>query len=339
MTFSKKFSVCVFVFFPFYACAWNATGHMMVSQIAYDHLTPAAKAAVDRLAKRMSDEDFYNTYTHRVTHYQDYLDIAHWPDDLKSQSDTFSSPWHFQNNAWTDDKSPIPASLATLPSNNNVVWAIGEAVNILSQPLQSVSGEDTMNLTVRARALSYLIHFVGDAHQPLHCSTRVSKDFPTGDTGGNDFVINPALKNYNNKLTFKYPIVELHALWDDALMLYPATFGLDPTVTAAKDDIRGHGRIAQVIEKEYPFNFFSPAELCLAQQNYKTLTAWAQDWANTWCQESFAIAKTIYPASSSISVKYLQKNTVVAQKRLALAGYRLGIILNTLFDPAYKLSC
>ena len=51
-------------------------------------------------------------------------------------------------------------------------------------------------------AIRLLIHYVGDFHQPLHCATRVNKNYPKGDLGGNMF-----------KLTGD-DLGELHAVWD-----------------------------------------------------------------------------------------------------------------------------
>lgn len=39
----------------------------------------------------------------------------------------------------------------------------------------------------RSMAMRFLIHYVGDLHQPLHCSSRVNGDYPKGDRGGNSF--------------------------------------------------------------------------------------------------------------------------------------------------------
>lgn len=51
-----------------------------------------------------------------------------------------------------------------------------------------------------------LIHYVGDIHQPMHCVSRVDKEYPAGDKGGNDF---PLPNHYSAK--------ELHAVWDAAI--------------------------------------------------------------------------------------------------------------------------
>ena len=54
----------------------------------------------------------------------------------------------------------------------------------------------------KSMAIRLLIHYVGDFHQPLHCATRVNKNYPKGDLGGNMF-----------KLT-EDDLGELHAVWD-----------------------------------------------------------------------------------------------------------------------------
>ena len=58
--------------------------------------------------------------------------------------------------------------------------------------------------------LRMLIHFTGDIHQPLHTTSRFSKDFPNGDLGGNKFHLTPRANSTD-------PITNLHALWDSTV--------------------------------------------------------------------------------------------------------------------------
>src|SRR4029079_6404378 len=60
--------------------------------------------------------------------------------------------------------------------------------------------------TVRAVHLAWLIHLIGDLHQPLHRSALFTTPFVTGDHGGNDFFIRPGMK-----------AIKLHGFWDDLL--------------------------------------------------------------------------------------------------------------------------
>ena len=55
--------------------------------------------------------------------------------------------------------------------------------------------------------LRFLIHLVGDIHQPLHNCSLVNKEFPKGDKGGNDFKIVTQWKTINN----------MHFYWDALL--------------------------------------------------------------------------------------------------------------------------
>lgn len=61
---------------------------------------------------------------------------------------------------------------------------------------------------MRSFMIRFLLHIVGDVHQPLHSSALFSPEFPDGDQGGNLF-----------KITYK-TYDELHALWDAACDKY-----------------------------------------------------------------------------------------------------------------------
>jgi hypothetical protein len=59
---------------------------------------------------------------------------------------------------------------------------------------------------LRAADLSFLIHMIGDMHQPLHCESLFDDEFPNGDRGGNDFYVKPEQNG-----------VRLHGIWDGLL--------------------------------------------------------------------------------------------------------------------------
>jgi hypothetical protein len=60
----------------------------------------------------------------------------------------------------------------------------------------------------KSKMLRFYVHLLGDMHQPLHETTRCSRDHPNGDKGGNDFKLN-------------YKIGNLHALWDEVMGVIP----------------------------------------------------------------------------------------------------------------------
>lgn len=61
-------------------------------------------------------------------------------------------------------------------------------------------------------AMRFLIHLIGDMHQPLHMSALVDERFPSGDKGGNAYL----LKNH-------YSSPELHAVWDHVVYEFHKT--------------------------------------------------------------------------------------------------------------------
>jgi len=97
-------------------------------------------------------------------------------------------------------------------ANYNVTWSIDYMTKNLKKPHTdedtgvSWSFGDAFNLRL-------LIHYTGDIHQPLHTTSRFSKDFPKGDIGGNFF-----------KLTEKDGVKNLHALWDSTIYEWDQDF-------------------------------------------------------------------------------------------------------------------
>ncbi len=161
--------------------AWDAEGHMVVAQIAYNHLDAAVKAKCDAL---IAIPVYHSTSAN-----SNFVTAACWADDIKSFTSGFSDSHYID----------IPISLDGTPTNgvvndpSNVVAAIRSSITTLQDPTQSLSNQ--------AVALRFLLHFCGDITQPLHCSTGVYHAEPDGDAGGNDFII-----------TGEWD--ELHALWD-----------------------------------------------------------------------------------------------------------------------------
>jgi hypothetical protein len=164
------------------ALAWDGEGHMVIAQIAYNHLDSAVKAKCDALiAIPVFDANDRNS---------NFVTAACWADDIKSNTDAY-------DDSHIDD---IPISLDGYPTNgvvydpSNVVVAISQSITKLQDPTESLSNQ--------AVALRFLLHFCGDITQPMHCATGVTTNMPTGDEGGWDFL-----------LTGTWP--RLHNLWDE----------------------------------------------------------------------------------------------------------------------------
>ena len=194
---------------------------MAVAYVAYQKLTPEKKI---RVAKLLKNNPYYKTKWKAMIpagtplEQQDlmyFMIAATWPDEIKSDSKYVndgtsggnrppSGPtawqntgygdlnrhkyWHFIDTPFTQDGT---APLSAIPSPNAET-----EIAIFRQTLTSNSSDK-----LKSYDLVWLLHLVGDVHQPLHSSTRVGAADLEGDNGGN-----------NVKLAA--PSSELHAFWD-----------------------------------------------------------------------------------------------------------------------------
>lgn len=141
------------VLFTAPATAWGPNGHRAVGQIADNHLTPEARAALEEL---MGHEPLARAAT--------------WADEVRSDPAwRHADPWHYIS--IEDDET-----LETTARNpqGDVLEAMERFEAVLRDP--AASRED------RLIAVRFLTHFVGDVHQPLHVGRR-------DDRGGNEIVV------------------------------------------------------------------------------------------------------------------------------------------------------
>lgn len=175
----------------FHCIAWNALGHRVAANIAYERLQPNVRAKVDKMVIDLSKE--YPDVTQ-------FTQIAPWPDTLRAQKiDTFTH-WHYINIAFSADATP----LQDLIDDDNAVWAISK--------MEPVIKNSAANAYERARFLAFLVHVVADLHQPLHTVARISARHPEGDHGGNLYFVHSP--------TSTTQTVTLHKLWDDGLDIF-----------------------------------------------------------------------------------------------------------------------
>ena len=263
--------------------AWNAEGHMVVAQIAYNHLDPEVKAKCDTLiAVPVYQSSSLNS---------NFVTASVWADDIKSFTSAYNAQ-HYIN---------IPISLDGYPTNSfvidptNVVTAIQQHIATLQNPAATLSNQ--------AVALRFLLHFVGDIQQPLHCTTGIATNKPTGDLGGNTFSLNGAWSN-------------LHSLWDAGGGYLNDSISRSPFTSASRTILSNK---AAVSEAAYPY----------------TLSVGVIPDPMDWAQEGREIARTnsyvgITP-NTTPSVSYTNAAQATTVQRMAIGGQRLAKLLNTIF--------
>ncbi|MGL6234390.1 MAG: S1/P1 nuclease [Segniliparus sp.] len=158
------------------AFAWGKQGHDVVGGYADNHLGPEAKGVVARLLAGEANPTLAG--------------VATWADDIRSNGSELgktSAPWHFADIA---DNNCAYTSAAG--GGQNVVEALRTQTAILADTTKPDSD--------RAQALKFVVHFVGDAHQPFHAGYE-------SDRGGNDHPV-----TYNGTHT------NMHSVWDTRLL-------------------------------------------------------------------------------------------------------------------------
>lgn len=161
--------------------AWNAAGHKVVAQIAYDNLSPKAK---DMCYK------YLRSRTHNTPN-SSFVSASTWMDEIRFREVYWYDVMHYIDIPFSSDGTHVPPIEKT-----NAIKTIKQATAVLSSKKTKVAD--------KRLALRMLIHITGDIHQPLHATTRVSAQHPKGDLGGNLFLLgkNPVGSN-------------LHQYWDN----------------------------------------------------------------------------------------------------------------------------
>jgi hypothetical protein len=283
------------VVLPAHNCfGWGSGGHMMVAFIAFQRLNPKAKAEAKRLlAIPINPAGVTNKS-------KDFVHASNWADDLRPVPEFKSTLIeHFADFPFSVDSTPIPTDQ---PAADNVIVALEHNVEILR-----TSTDDN----ARAQALRFIIHFVGDIHQPLHCSTRVDRDHPEGDRGGNDFLVKVRDANGKSKT------VKLHSYWDGGLDRFPkggpnfAPPPLSVIPEAASAAMQGNPETSPFLHLDKPLDFAG------------------------WASESSDLAqRKAYDGLSpngTPDAAYRKEGARIARRRVAWAGYRLAALLNSIF--------
>lgn len=287
------------------AFAWHDTGHMVVAQIAYLRLTPAAKARVDSLLVAQPNRrplvhlcaGYYTPETCEKTY--DPITIAVWMDDFRGDSLNESyAPWHYINSRPFFDGVPEASNLGAEPEN--VVARLNWAINTLRQGTGSARKD--------AETLGFLYHLVGDVHQPLHATTRFSAALPQGDAGGNGFKV---------QMPAETQVANLHSLWDAAGGSFGFASPKRPLDQAARDRILA---LANELTAAHPAH---------------AVPEWMDLDPHAWAFESNTLARQVAYANikdgEPPTPAYLDDVQKLSRKRIAIAGYRLAGVLNALF--------
>jgi hypothetical protein len=255
--------------------AWGGQGHRLVGLIAADRLTPIAKQHVAWLLDGQS-----------------LADVASWADTITGEQ-VQTSYWHYLNippEATSYDRErDCPRQPGVSAGSRNDRWrdCVVDRIAYWEERL----ADTRLDRADRAIALKYIVHFIGDLHQPFH-ALGVGR-------GGNDIQVRVFGQADCGSDPARPVPCNLHSVWDSRLI---SRHNLDdPTYVAALKKL--------IADKK------------LGSQPPGTPAQWAE--------QSFRLAKeALVKNGANIDEGYYRRHITVIDERLALAGVRLAASLN-----------
>ena len=269
------FAVAAMALTPSPAFAWGKTGHRVVAAIADTQLSGLARAHIREILGGAESLD----------------EAANWPDEMRSAPGQFwqkvATPWHYVTlNGILYDHAPPE----------------GDALQALDH-FKAVLQNPDASLADKQEALRFIVHLVGDLHQPLHVGKCCDK-------GSNDI-----------KVTWFGKPTNLHAVWDSQLV---DDEQLSFTELAAK--LERHTSAQDVVNwwDINPRDWISESAE-VREQIYANIPAPAKT------KDGKKATKGAPPPLPDLSYGYVYKFTPVMERRLQQAGVRLAAYLNDIY--------
>eukprot|EP00298_Acanthocystis_sp_HF-20_P006213 c16137_g1_i1.p2 GENE.c16137_g1_i1~~c16137_g1_i1.p2 ORF type:complete len:306 (-),score=133.48 c16137_g1_i1:30-947(-) len=263
---------------------YGPVGHSLVGQVAQSFI---------------SDNAF--TFVSGIIPNGDLAAVSDWADQIRSDhSYAWSFGYHYVNTpAWacTFDQA------RDCPLNDCLTSAIAN----YTQRLTTTTGEQ------QQEALKFLVHFLGDIHQPLHAGFG-------SDKGGNGIKV-----EYFSKQT------NLHAVWDTPLVL-----------SLLQQDYNGNQAsfINETVQRIQNDNYTVKVSTWLTCPNghYPCAEVWANEAVQDACQYAYVLNGEKIQAGDNLGQDYFDQNSEILKLLFAKAGYRLAALLNLIVGSSSSIN-
>jgi hypothetical protein len=290
------------------ARAWGCKGHQTVALIAEHYLTPEAKEFVVGLLRENPIDPQLRRYCGAAVA-DPMSDASTWADDVRNERK--NGPWHYID---VPRDAPRDHLESYCGKEGCVVSAIAEQVGILK--------DKNAPATKRAEALRYIIHFVGDLHQPLHSTTNA-------DEGGNCLPLKYLRRQPHERGHGYSP--NLHAIWDSAILELDSE-GAEPAEYADTLEVTFSGAIegwqkAGIHGDDWVWESHEFADVNV----YDALTPKVAIEPNVpvhSCTDDNNIGQRLLGQHITAGQAYQEQAAPVVERRVTQAGVRLAMILN-----------
>jgi hypothetical protein len=298
---------------PACALAWGPVGHQAVGAVADALLTARSRAAVTELLADDRDRD--GRYSGR----HDLAEVADWADEIRG-GPADHPHWHYDNR-------PVCGP----PASRERWCRDGDCASAQLPALLAVLADTARPRAERNAALKWVVHLVGDLHQPLHAADLAEggnriRVIPHGKSGADRGGADPWTGGAGGRHGHGHSGESLHAFWDTHLV----NLALHPN-----DGVLADSAVAALVQRARALGadrVGAPPE--------------------RWAEESNAIARDFALAIDGVdctlgngpgageaprvrlSRAYVTRGREIVEERIALAGARLARVLNAALDPA-----
>jgi hypothetical protein len=306
----------IFFLSPSSAWAWGCEGHQIVALLAERNLSPRALAMVKQILRDGPIDPTLSRYC-KEGGTDPMADASTWPDDIRTQRPE-TAPWHYIDIPRGTSHQEI-AKFCALPESC-VTQAISDQLAILRMP--------DIDPQKRADALRFLIHFVGDLHQPLHATTN-------NDQGGNCVPVAyfDALPQLRNPQTESYA-PNLHGVWD-VNILDRMTTGKTSEQVASELEASYRSKIARWKKASADVNGWAWESYQVAQKIvYEKLPVHIPVESPRiikLCTDDDHVSARMLKLNERLELHYQGAAAPVVQQQIAKAGARLALLLNQLW--------
>ena len=318
------FVLCTIMVTP--AHAWDHPGHMITALIAFREIDRQRPELIEKLGKLMLKHPDPSSFwvaaedakgEERVRRM--FTQGARWPDDVRWTAQDRPA-WHSAR--WAIIKDDAPPETRKLAESRGG-RPRGQAVEALTLNAAVLTDPESKP-EERALALCWVLHIMGDIHQPLHTSDLFSKQFPKGNLAGGMGYVKDPLADAST---------QLHILWDS-----------NTRRSNKFEDVEGYARDIMLkfprtkLPELKPFKGPEDFEKW-AKESHQVAIDWAFDIEvkpdpepdpEVMVQKMIRyILEGVSPVEGApeVPAEYWKKLQETAPRRMALAGYRIADII------------
>jgi hypothetical protein len=250
------------------AFAWGQEGHAIIAEIAQRYLSAEARARMEQiLGPGVS-----------------LASVSTWADDVRDErQDTYN--WHFVD-------IPLASSTYEPAQDCRPDAAKGDCVVAAVARLRTALADEAAKPEERREALKFLVHFIGDLHQPMHTVLE--------GRGGNAVKV----RFFTRPGSRRQAATNLHAVWDGGLIRH-CVWGWDAYVDRLQDEWlpkQDAGALAEGTVVEWVEETHKAAREVYVEPEGSEVRALGED--------------------------YVERAIPILDRQLAVAGLRLARVLN-----------